>query len=80
MVIAQQQNMARSERQFKAGHIDRLEWTTAQLEGMVAEQARLAAAIRVEKALAALEDALQRPLDGNAAPILPEQKSEAPSP
>lgn len=80
MVSAQQQNMARSERQFKAGHIDRLEWTTAQLEGMVAEQARLAAAIRVEKALAALEDALQRPLDGNAAPILPEQKSEAPSP
>lgn len=76
MVKAQQQNMARSERQFKAGHIDRLEWTTAQLEGLIAEQARLAAAIRVEKALAALEDALQRPLDGNAAPALPDQNSE----
>lgn len=76
MVAAQQRQMAKSERLFKAGHIDRLEWTTAQLEGVVAEQGRLAATTRVHKALAALEDALQRPLDDNIPLALPAQNSE----
>jgi cobalt-zinc-cadmium efflux system outer membrane protein len=76
MVRAQQQNMGRSERQFKAGHIDRLEWTTAQLEGLIAEQGKLDASIRLAKALAALEDAIQRPLDGSTALALPDQNPE----
>jgi cobalt-zinc-cadmium efflux system outer membrane protein len=76
MLQAQQQHMRRSERQFKAGHIDRLEWTTTQLEGLVAEQGRLDATIRLAKARAALEDAIQRPLDDSPVLTLPDQKSE----
>jgi cobalt-zinc-cadmium efflux system outer membrane protein len=78
MVAAQQQHIARSERQYKAGHIDRLEWTTTQLEGIAAEQGRLAATMRVQKALAALEDALQHPLDEHTTLALPEQNLEEP--
>lgn len=76
MMVAQRRNIAKSERQFKAGQIDRLEWTTTQLEGLVAEQGRLATMIRVHKALAALEDALQRPLDDKDSIALPEQNIE----
>jgi len=76
MMAAQQRNIAKSERQFKAGQIDRLEWTTTQLESLVAEQGRLAAMIRVHQALAALEDALQRPLDDKDSIALPEQNIE----
>lgn len=76
MMAAQRRNIAKSERQFKAGQIDRLEWTTTQLEGLVAEQGRLAAMIRVHKALATLEDALQRPLDDKDPIALPEQNIE----
>jgi cobalt-zinc-cadmium efflux system outer membrane protein len=76
VVAAQQRQNAKSERLFKAGHIDRLEWTTTQLEALLAEQGRLAAMIRVYKALAALEDALQRPLDDGQPLALPQQNSE----
>jgi cobalt-zinc-cadmium efflux system outer membrane protein len=76
MVKTQQQNMGRNERLFRAGHIDRLEWTTTQLEELIAEQGQLDATIRLAKALAALEDAIQRPLDGSTAPVLPDQNSE----
>ena len=76
MMVAQRHNIAKSERQFKAGQIDRLEWTTTQLEGLVAEQGRIAAMIRAHKALAALEDALQRPLDDKDSIALPEQNIE----
>ena len=76
MVKAQQRQIAKSERLFKAGYIDRLEWTTTQLEGLVAEQGKLAATIRLYMALAALEDALQRPLNDNAPLALPEQNIE----
>lgn len=75
MVASQQQHVAKNERQFQAGYIDRLEWTTAQLESLAAEQGRLAAAIRVEQAQASLEDALQRPLDGSDMPT-PESLSK----
>ena len=47
-----------------------------QLEGLVTEQGHLAAMIRVHKALAALEDALQRPLDDKDSIALPEQNIE----
>lgn len=76
MAAAQQQRIARTERQFETGFIDRLEWTTAKLEGLAAEQGRLAAAIRVQKALATLENTLQRPLDGTPPLALPEQNIE----
>lgn len=78
LTAAQQQRIARTEQQFAAGFIDRLEWTTTRLEGLAAEQGRLAAAIRVQQALAALENALQRPLDETAPLALPEQNIEDP--
>lgn len=76
ILAAQQQRIGRTGRQFEAGFIDRLEWTTTKLEGLAAEQGRLAAAIRLQKALAALEDTLQRPLDGTTPLALPEQNIE----
>lgn len=78
MALTQQQRIARTDQQFEAGFIDRLEWTTTKLEGLAAEQGRLTAAIRVHKALAALENALQRPLDGTPPLALPEQNIEDP--
>lgn len=79
LIQTQRQHAARSEHLFKSGHIDRLEWTTVQLEGLAAEQGRLAAAIRLAQARAALEDALQMPLDGSVPLALPEQNTEDPS-
>ncbi|MDR2875130.1 MAG: TolC family protein [Methylobacillus sp.] len=75
---SQRQNAARGERQFNAGYIDRLEWTTAQMEALIAEQGRLDAVIRAEQALAALENALQYPLDGGECADGVEPPSSAP--
>ena len=49
---------------FDAGDVDRLDWVNARLQVIAAEQARLAALLRVQRARGALEDALQRPLEG----------------
>lgn len=76
MLSAQKRRIAYGERQFRAGFIDRLEWTTLQLEALAAEQGVLAASIRLEKALAALEDALQHPINAPAPSVLPASNSE----
>lgn len=65
LVAAQQQRIAQTERQFEAGYTDRLELTTTRLELLSAQQGVLAASIKVQRAKAALEDAMQRPLDGD---------------
>jgi len=65
LLAAQQQRIAQTERQFEAGYTDRLELTTTRLELLSAQQGVLAASIKAQRAQAALEDAIQRPLDGD---------------
>ena len=57
---------ARIEKQFNAGYSDRIELAGTRLEDISAEQAVSDARIRTQRALGALEDAVQRPLDGSA--------------
>lgn len=57
---------ARIEKQFDAGYSDRVELAGTRLEGISAEQAISDARIRAQRALGALEDAVQQPLDGSA--------------
>ncbi|MFH1043974.1 MAG: TolC family protein [Pseudomonadota bacterium] len=54
------------EKQFDAGYSDRIELAGTRLEGISAEQAVSDARIRTQRALGALEDAVQQPLDGSA--------------
>lgn len=65
LVAAQQQRIEQTERQFEAGYTDRLELTTTRLELLSAQQGVLAVGIKAQRAKAALEDAMQRPLDGD---------------
>ena len=65
LATAQQQRIAQTERQFEAGYTDRLELTTTRLELLSAQQGVLAAGVRARRAMASLEDAIQRPLDGD---------------
>ena len=51
------------EAQFQAGAADRLELLTARLEFTASELVRLDAQARMQRAVAALEDAVQRPLN-----------------
>jgi len=54
------------EKQFDAGYSDRVEFAGTRLESISAEQAVFDARIRAQRALGALEDAVQQPLDGSA--------------
>ncbi len=60
---------ARTERRFDAGDADRLEWTRVRLESITVERVALASRVRGLQARAALEDAVQAPLDGTPAPM-----------
>lgn len=51
------------ERQFERGHADRVELVQARLEAAVARRGALTALLELQQGLAAVEDALQRPLD-----------------
>jgi len=75
LLAAQQQRTAQTERQFEAGHVDRLELAQTRLETLSAEQGLLDAQTHAQRALNTLEDAVQRPLDGSAP--LPEIAQEA---
>lgn len=77
LLAAQQQRVAQTERQFESGYADRLEVTQNRLEALVAKQGMLDAKIQAQRALNALEDAVQRPLDGSAP--LPEIPQEIPT-
>ena len=51
------------EDQFEAGQADRLEFTTAKLENLLATQTLLDVEYKTQRAASALEDAIQRPLE-----------------
>jgi outer membrane protein TolC len=51
------------QQQLQAGAVDRLELVTAELELNAAELTRLDAQVRLQQAVGALEDAVQRPLE-----------------
>src|SRR5205814_6345791 len=55
---------ATAQKQFEAGEIDRLALRSSELEVAAAELARAEAAIELQQAIGAVEDALQRPLAG----------------
>jgi len=59
---------ARAERRFEAGDADRLERTRVRLEVLAAERTALASRVRGLQSYALLEEAVQVPLDGTAAP------------
>jgi outer membrane protein TolC len=76
LVAAQASRLAQVQRQFDLGYADRLELTTAQLTVVSAESAVLAARLKALRALGALEDAVQQPLDGSAEAIaIPDEDS-----
>lgn len=52
--------------QFMSGYIDRSALEQVQLQSLAAENTRLSASIQAQQALGALEDAVERPLDGAA--------------
>jgi outer membrane protein TolC len=57
------QRQQNAEAQFKAGAIDQLEVATARLEAVSARLIRLDGQVKLQQAIGALENALQRPLD-----------------
>ena len=63
VLASQQKRTQQTERQFNAGFADRLEFTTTQLENIIAEQSTLNTAYQVQFTKLNLEDVLQRPLD-----------------
>ncbi len=71
LVAAQGARLTQTQRQFNLGYTDRLELTTGQLSLVSAEAAVLAAKLKALRALGALEDTVQQPLDGTAETIEP---------
>ena len=63
VLASQQKRTEQTERQFNAGFADRLEFTTTQLENIIAEQSTLSTAYQAQVTKLNLEDVLQRPLD-----------------
>ncbi len=63
VLASQQKRTQQTEHQFNAGFADRLEFTTTQLENIIAEQSTLNTAYQVQVTKLNLEDVLQRPLD-----------------
>ena len=64
---AQTRQRDASEAQFRAGAIEPVDWLGAQAEFLVSEQVRLEADTALQQAIGALEDAVQRPIFGEAA-------------
>ena len=60
---SQQAHLQQMSSQFDSGYADRLELTTAKLEGLLAKKSLLTAEYNVQRAAAALEDVLQQPLE-----------------
>ena len=57
-----------TKKQFDAGYADRVELTLTQIETLTAQRNALAVAAEAQRALGALEDALQTPLTGGPLP------------
>ena len=68
-LAAQRQAAAQIAERFRAGEADRLDLRTAELEVVAMEQARFDALLARQRLLAALENALQRPLSGSERPL-----------
>lgn len=68
---------AQVQRQFDAGHSDRLELTLARIEALGVERRALEARVEAQRALGHLEDAIQEPLAGP--PIASETEPDAPT-
>ena len=66
-----------AKKQFDAGHADRVELTLAQLETLAVERRALAVRLETQRALGALEDALQMPLGGAPLPNWASDKTQA---
>lgn len=65
LTTAQSARLAQTQRQFDIGYADRLELTTTQMALVGAEAVVLAARLKTQRALGALEDTVQQPLDGS---------------
>ena len=63
VAVAQAKQQQAVNAEFQAGAVDRLEVLTAELELSAASVARLEAQVKLQQAVGALEDAVQRPLD-----------------
>ncbi|HEX5539942.1 MAG TPA: TolC family protein [Methylophilaceae bacterium] len=61
--VAQQAHLQQITQQFKDGYADRLELTTAKLENQLATQNMFTLEYNIERAVAALENAMQQPLE-----------------
>jgi outer membrane protein, heavy metal efflux system len=64
----QEQPRASVEAQFKAGAVEQLDFLNAQLESAVSQLVLLDGHVKLQQAIGALEDAVQRPLDAITAP------------
>jgi outer membrane protein TolC len=64
-------------KQFDAGRADRVELALAQLETLAVEHRALAVSLETQRALGALEDALQKPLAGAPLPSWASEKTTA---
>jgi cobalt-zinc-cadmium efflux system outer membrane protein len=64
LTATQQLRVQSAQRQFSSGQIDRLALDQTQLQALAAENTRLAASMQAQRALGALEDAVEQPLDG----------------
>jgi outer membrane protein TolC len=77
MVDLQSAHGKEVKKQFDAGRSDRVELTLAQLETLVVERRALMARLETQRALGALEDALQMPLEGAPLPSWTSEKKQA---
>ena len=78
----QEKRRASVEAQFKAGALEQLDFLNAQLESAVSQLVLLDGQVKLQQAIGALEDAVQRPLDVITAPpsaiFNPRQNSPSP--
>ncbi|BBP05799.1 hypothetical protein TPL01_07060 [Sulfuriferula plumbiphila] len=80
LAATQQSRVQSAQRQFMSGYTDRSALGEARLQALAAENTRLTASIQAQRALGALEDAVERPLDGAAgisASALPDPRRDA---
>jgi outer membrane protein TolC len=70
--VDQEKQRAAVEQQFQAGAVERLDFLNAQLESVTSQLVLLDGQVKLQQAIGALEDAVQRPLTGD---ILSAEKS-----
>ena len=68
--VTQGARSAQVQKQFDIGQVDRLDLTLARIEAILTERRAQAGHVDAQRALGALEDALQAPLSGGPVPTL----------